>query len=226
MGNYLACNTLSYLVRQTFPPVDPDWHVTPLLARNHNDTSGSNDQEPTRSDWLIDNFVMLAPDVERRHVTTCAGDDVETDYVGRFYSGLQHLSERNINFYSRFDSALKISDIEKSGREAFLAGREALNKWTLGLFNFRQRNPTRNGRNDLARHRLPRTRRRASCRSTRPNWPIGRSTMAIMSTPWRSSNVSPESFGCESSPTVVRIRSPSRNSRLRGKRSTAGTARG
>ena len=141
MGNYLACHMLSHLVRESFRPVDVEPNVQPLLTRAEEDAEGETDQPPQRTEWLIDNFVMLAPDVERRHVTTCAGQGVESDYRGCFYSGLQHLSKRTINFYSRFDSALKVSDIEKSAREGLLAGREAFNKVTLGLFNFRERNP-------------------------------------------------------------------------------------
>ena len=66
---------------------------------------------------------MIAPDVERRHVTKCKPDDpkdnIETQYIGPFYSGLRHLTRRVVNIYSRFDSALKASDIEKKPRNLF-----------------------------------------------------------------------------------------------------------
>ena len=74
----------------------------------------------------------------RRHVTKAAGRGVESTYVGPFYSGLQHLVRRNVNVYSRYDSVLRVSDVEKSAWEA---GIGILSKVTLGLLDFQARNP-------------------------------------------------------------------------------------
>ena len=117
MGNYLACHTFAALVdKQIVPQVaiqNPD-----VLKYFDRGIKTGNSEHVTRPDgWLIDNYVMIAPDVERRHVTKCAGSAVETDYVGQFYSGLQHMVNRKINFYSRFDGALTVSNVEKLPRE-------------------------------------------------------------------------------------------------------------
>ena len=135
MGNYMACHTLKGLVNEEFVPVKVSRNVRPLLQRG---TKERGTEQVRRDDWLIDVFVMLAPDVERRHVTKAKGRGVESTYVGPFYSGLQHLVRRNVNVYSRYDSVLRISDIEKSTREA---GIGILSKITLGLLDFRERNP-------------------------------------------------------------------------------------
>ena len=135
MGNYMACHTLKGLVNEEFFPVKVSRKVKPLLQRG---AKVGKTEQVKRDDWLIDVFVMLAPDVERRHVTKARGRGVESTYVGPFYSGLQHLARRNVNIYSRYDSALRVSDVEKSAREA---GIGVLSKITLGLLNFRERNP-------------------------------------------------------------------------------------
>ena len=49
----------------------------------------ADDVQLKQDDWLIDNYVMLAPDVERRHVTKCAGGNVEID-IYRRYRGVGH----------------------------------------------------------------------------------------------------------------------------------------
>lgn len=84
---------------------------------------------------------MIAPDVERHHVTKCDNADVETDYVGPFYSGLHHLVDRKINLYSRFDAALSVSNIEKALREIAHTVGDAASRLNFGLLDFLERNP-------------------------------------------------------------------------------------
>ena len=142
MGNFLACHTFAALVNKLIiPPVAVgSQNMLDLLERGN---KAQNTEAVIRpdGDWLIDNYVMLAPDVERRHVTKCAGGTVETDYVGQFYSGLQHLVRRKINFYSRFDGALAVSDLQKVPREAVRAVGDTISKWTFGIMDFLERNP-------------------------------------------------------------------------------------
>ena len=131
MGNYLACHMFAALVDDHIVPAAAvnNHHLMGLLERGKRD---HNTENVERDSWLVDNYVMLAPDVERRHVTKCAGGNVETDYVGRFHAGLQHLVHRKVNFYSRFDSALSISNIEKAPRKAVAALGDAVGGF-LGL---------------------------------------------------------------------------------------------
>jgi len=87
---------------------------------------------------------MLAPDVERRAVTQCDVDAVQgipAEYLGPFYAGLYHLVQEVHLFYSRFDTALQASVIEKEGRETLekvkevFTGVDLENRWesSLGL---------------------------------------------------------------------------------------------
>ena len=140
MGNFLACHTLAALVNKLIVPAVAPKHkkILPLFERGKKDV---NTECVKRDAWLIDNYVMLAPDIERRHVTKCASSDAETDYVGQFYSGLQHLVRRKINFYSRFDGALNVSNLEKVPRGAALAVGDMASKLTRGLLDFLERNP-------------------------------------------------------------------------------------
>ena len=141
MGNFLACHTFKALLDGTIrPAIANDSHIHPLFEREE---KFENSEKVDRSDWLIDNFVMLAADVERRHVTRCKSDDkeVELDYTGQFYSGLQHLVRHKINFYSRYDTVLRISDIEKDARETGFKIDDAASKLTFGLLDFLKRNP-------------------------------------------------------------------------------------
>lgn len=135
MGNYLICHTLASLVNEQFEPPGIAPELRKLVTRRHRKDTG---EDVSRDQWLVDNYVMVAPDVERRHVTKCKDDRLRTDYVGPFYSGLQHLVGRKINVYSRFDMALKVSDLEKAGRSALMTIGEKL---TRGLLAFRERNP-------------------------------------------------------------------------------------
>ncbi len=139
MGNFLACHTLAALVNKHSVPYGASGdEMTALFERG---TKKDDSEEVEREDWLIDNYVMLAPDVERRHVTKCAGGNVETDYVGPFYSGLQHLVRKQANVYSRFDSILKLSTYEKAPREWAHSIGDAASEVTFGLLDFLKRNP-------------------------------------------------------------------------------------
>ena len=134
MGNYLACHALAAVI---------DEHTIPGAAKKIRCVLGrgakcKESETVSRDAWLIDNFVMIAPDVERRHVTKCPGSRSESEYVGLFYSGLQHLVRKKINFYSRQDAILNISSWEKETREIRAGLGDAL---TFGLFDFRKRNP-------------------------------------------------------------------------------------
>jgi len=139
MGNYLACHTFAALVnKEVVPPAFVDQaDLRNLLERGEK----SDDEEIVRDGYLIDRFVMIAPDVERRHVTKSWGEGQETEYVGPFYSGLQHLVKSKLNVYSRFDAALAVSDVEKRPREALLAAGDAVSKLSFGLLDFLERNP-------------------------------------------------------------------------------------
>lgn len=142
MGNYVACHTLAALVNEVvFPPsARDDKKVAAMLQRGPR-LEGGDGEQIERNDWLVDTFVMIAPDVERRHVTKCADPAFETSYVGPFYSGLQHLVRKKVNVYSRFDGALAVSNIEKKPREAALAVGDGLSSLTFGLLDFLERNP-------------------------------------------------------------------------------------
>ena len=140
MGNLLACHTLAGLVDQQFVPLRADERITGLLERRDIVNDGE-EVQAKQDEWLIDNYIMLAPDVERRHVTKCAGGNVEVDYIGQFYSGLQHLVRNIVNVYSRFDSVLTLSNYEKVPRKLGLAIGDAASKLTFGLLDFLERNP-------------------------------------------------------------------------------------
>ena len=141
MGNYLICHTLAALIDKQLVPVDAvgNSDVMPLFDRDR----GRRDAQGrlTRKNWLIDNYVMIAPDVERRHITRCDSERLEADYEGPFYGGLDHLVRHKVNLYSRFDGALTISNLEKMPREMKLAATDVMSKLTFGLLEFLERNP-------------------------------------------------------------------------------------
>ena len=137
MGNFLACHTLAALVDKHSVPHGATKKEIALFKRGERTDS----EDVKREKWLIDNYVMLAPDVERRHVTRCAGGKVETKYQGPFYSGLQHLVRKQVNVYSRFDSVLKLSSYEKAPREWAHSIGDAASDMTFGLLDFLKRNP-------------------------------------------------------------------------------------
>ena len=138
MGNYLACNALKMLInKESSPPHLATNGLSRLMDRiDQRKKDGADD-----TDRLVDTFVMIAPDVERRHVVKAAGHDAETNYVGPFYSGLEHLVGKAFNVYSRFDSALNVSDLEKKPREALHSVGDALSSMSFGLLDFLERNP-------------------------------------------------------------------------------------
>ena len=159
MGNLIACHTLAALVNKHLVPPIAAEDKKALKFFKRGDTHDVDDAEyVTRpnGEWLVDNYVMIAPDVERRHVTKCFGAGVETDYVGQFYSGLQHLTRRITNVYSRFDTALTVSNLEKVPREAVLTAGDAASKVSLGLLDFLARNPDQRWEKRLGEAPAPR----------------------------------------------------------------------
>lgn len=157
MGNYVACSMLAGLVSETFTP--NCFTVEYLRSKNPNAKPDDlveladrliglirrgkklPDESVERDKYFVDDFVMVAPDVERRHVTKGVSDDEKKNYMGPYYSGLQHLVARVTNVYSRFDGALNVSTYEKKTKSAALAVGEALNSITFGLLDFLERNP-------------------------------------------------------------------------------------
>jgi len=161
MGNYLACHMLSALVNGDFMP-----RLFYQVADNAGDKSIDDKRRANLKKWqstilrkdrrakkdqsarFVERYVMIAPDVERRHITKCVVDSnlVDTaqekaDYMGPFHDGLDNLVGEVFNFYSRFDSALAISNLEKAPRKATTAIKGMLDDVTLGLFDYLERNP-------------------------------------------------------------------------------------
>jgi hypothetical protein len=168
MGNYLACSMLQGLVNKTFVPAcftaeyleerdrerakekldhkvrQPAEYlaqVRELMTLIDRGDKNPDESVKVRPGYFIDTYIMIAPDVERRHVTKASGHSAESDYIGPFYSGLQHLVGRVLNIYSRFDSALNVSNIEKKPKAAVLSLVEGLNTLTFGVLDFLERNP-------------------------------------------------------------------------------------
>lgn len=128
MGGYLVCQMLSGLVNEEFKTIYLNEKIEQQLKRQ--DKGGENS-------FFVDRYLMLAPDVERREVTKCG-----SEYIGPFYSGIEHLVEQTHVFYSRYDNALKASVAEKEVlRESFqrvvesVTGRDLEKRWesSLGL---------------------------------------------------------------------------------------------
>lgn len=146
MGNYLACHALAALINKVTVPADAAGNpkIAQLLDRG---PLRPGSEAVDRNEFFVETMIMIAPDVERRHVTKCEvkdldeQDDVTVDYVGPFYSGLQHLVGRKVNLYSRFDSALNVSDLEKLPRETALSVGDTVSAWSFGLLSFLERNP-------------------------------------------------------------------------------------
>ncbi len=141
MGNFLACHMLKSLVRGEYEPKGIDKN---RIKRKREKKAGL----APKDKYFVDRYIMLAADVERRHVTKCVVDasklesnEEEVTYLGQFYSGLAHLVGRVHNFYSRFDGALTISNIEKGPRKAAVAAKGVLDSLTFGMLDFLERNP-------------------------------------------------------------------------------------
>lgn len=143
MGNYLACHMFKSLINHEYEPKDIDQAIRTRISRRQDKKD-----VPIEQRYFVDRYVMLAPDVERRHVTKCVVDvskmGTEKEgltYLGPFYSGLEHLVGEVHNFYSRFDGALAISNVEKAPRKAVSAVKGFLDTLTLGMIDFLERNP-------------------------------------------------------------------------------------
>ncbi|KEF40639.1 MAG: hypothetical protein ER33_15980, partial [Cyanobium sp. CACIAM 14] len=155
MGNYLTCTMLSDLVNKLHWPRQA-YEQTPIgealrkrLERRRKNDRGELIQED--DDSFLDLYIMLAPDVERREVTQCGKVELQDgrvaitgqlEYNGPFYGGLKHLVGHTHLFYSRHDSALKASVLEKEAlREPLsklkerLTGPDLERRWesSLGL---------------------------------------------------------------------------------------------
>ncbi|NKB82005.1 MAG: alpha/beta hydrolase [Nitrospirales bacterium] len=66
MGNFLACHMLKSLIRSEYEPKGID---ESRIKRNKE----KKDLDPNKR-FFVDRYIMLAPDVERRHVTKCVED--------------------------------------------------------------------------------------------------------------------------------------------------------
>lgn len=147
MGNFLACHMFKQLVKEESIPHEPDPEkLKALRVRMGRIENGIT--VDSKAKHFVDRYIMLAPDVERRHVTKCVKipDNIgksneEAPYVGQFYSGLEHLAGQVHNFYSRFDGALAISNYEKAPRKALVSAKGMLDKLTFGMIDFLERNP-------------------------------------------------------------------------------------
>lgn len=157
MGNYAACSMLASLVNEVFVPNSitreyiaskrPDLKKADqaaLAEKVLKSTRRGDDvrnEQVYRTDHFIQRYVMIAPDVERRHIGKGITRDPAKSYIGPFYSGLQHLVAEAVNVYSRFDSALNVSIIEKKPKSAVLAVGDAIAGASFGLLDFLERNP-------------------------------------------------------------------------------------
>jgi esterase/lipase superfamily enzyme len=143
MGNFLACHMFKQLVKEESIPYEPDAKKQEALKNRISRNTADPDKR-----YFVDRYIMLAPDVERRHVTKCVKildnigeNNEEAQYVGQFYSGLEHLVGQVHNFYSRFDGALAISNYEKAPRKALESAKGFFDKLTFGMIDFLERNP-------------------------------------------------------------------------------------
>ena len=142
MGNLLVCEMLHGLLEAGFRPSEPtnlekayQEHIPNRLKRR---------EKPGKKGFFVDRLIMLAPDVERRHIGKSILPKAQQDdrgYVGPFHSGLEHLVDDVYNFYSRYDRILDISNWEKAVRDKGLNVLDFLDRATGGLFDFLQRNP-------------------------------------------------------------------------------------
>ncbi|MEB3311559.1 MAG: alpha/beta hydrolase [Snowella sp.] len=117
MGNFLVCNMLKSLVNYESLPCNFADNEE-LKSKLELEIGRRGEREGANSHFFVDSYIMLAPDVERRHVTQCnkSEDDpqhTKASYIGPFYGGLHHLVGGTYLFYSRYDQALKASKLEK-----------------------------------------------------------------------------------------------------------------
>lgn len=141
MGNYLACNALAGLVNNVYLPnaitaeyIAEQIGVPPKEAQKKESElrkeilrGKDKDGNPVVGDsYLVEKYVMIAPDIERRHVTKSRDETTDRSYVGPFYSGLEHVVREVVNVYSRFDGALAVSTIEKKPKDWALKVGDAL----------------------------------------------------------------------------------------------------
>ena len=147
MGNFLACRMCSQLISGVAQPQPATSKAAKELELRIGRWESGKKIVPEDL-YFVDRYIMLAADVERRHLTKCVEDvkqlgkeNEKATYVGPFYSGLEHLVGQVHNFYSRFDGALAISSVEKTAREAALSTKGVLDKFTFGVFDFLKRNP-------------------------------------------------------------------------------------
>ena len=156
MGNLLICEMLKKLVKSEHKPVIPtdlekSWNLGLSKRLTNERTDGD-------KSFFVDRLVMLAADVERRHVTKSVlsgSGDEERAYEGPYYSGLYHLVDNVYNFYSRHDRILDISNVEKAVRMKGVAVKGILDRMTLGLIDFLERNPDQKWEERLGGTRHP-----------------------------------------------------------------------
>jgi len=140
MGNFLTCTMLHDLAEEKYTPLFNEGTQQERLKFR-------GDKDIAHPKFFIEGYFMLAPDVERRHVTKCykvppktgfksdpyRAEDFSKEaltqpqsldneienlyYLGPFFEGLHHLVGGTYLFYSRHDQALKTSRIEKEVRE-------------------------------------------------------------------------------------------------------------
>ncbi|MBK7128405.1 MAG: alpha/beta hydrolase [Crocinitomicaceae bacterium] len=113
MGNLLACAMLAGIN-------DEEFQIADFKLADYRSAF-----ENKSNQYFLDQFIMLAPDIERRQVTQCdlktfdqqGREIIKSLYLGPYYAGLKYCVREVHNFYSRFDKALQISNTEKSIRE-------------------------------------------------------------------------------------------------------------
>lgn len=154
MGNLLVCEMLKVLIRQEHRPIIPhNLEDGPLSARLK-----CRSADGTKTQFFVDRLIVLAADVERRHITKSVlsgtGDD-ERAYEGPYYRGLHHLVNEIYSFYSRHDRILDISNVEKAIRGKGVAVKGFLDRMTLGLVSFLERNPDHKWEERLGATRHP-----------------------------------------------------------------------
>jgi hypothetical protein len=141
MGNYLACTALAGMVnKQSVPYAATAEYLAETLGLDEAAATAKAKElrgEIVRPNdgvrappFLVERMVMIAPDVERRHVTKSRDEQSNRAYIGPFYSGLEHIVGNVVNVYSRFDGALAVSTIEKKPKDWALKVGDAIAAFT------------------------------------------------------------------------------------------------